>query len=150
MQASPGSGACLLFTHWTPNPASHCFQPPASPWLLLAGSLLGNVPEAHLHKQPRARSAPQEWEIKGAVGTFPPKAKAVCRMGCELLFQEISSCLQEQGWREGKKEGEKERGRGVSVWGELVSDFLAPFHVGNTGGPGQPQVSDSWLFSAPL
>ena len=116
---------------------------------MLFRSLLGTVPEAHLHKQPRARSAPQEWEIKGAVGTFPPKAKALCRMGCELLFQEISSCLQEGGWREGEKEREREGGM-EWVWGGVVSDFLAPFHVANTGGPGHSQASESWLFSAPL
>lgn len=98
--------------------ASHSFQdsvipwqPPTSPWLLLAGSLLGNVPEVHLHKQPRARFAPQEQEIKGAVGTVPPKAKAVCRMGYEVLFQEISSCLQEGGAVEGVEEKWRERER---------------------------------------
>lgn len=130
MQASPGSHACLLLTHWTPNPASHSFQPPASPWLLLAGSLLGNVPESHLHKQPRARSVPQLWEIEGAVGTFPPKAKAVCRMGCELLFQEISSCLQEGDWREGKSEGEREEregGGGRECGGSWSQTSLLPF-----------------------
>lgn len=99
-----------------------------------------------MHKQPGARSAPQEQEIKGAMGTFPPKAKAVCRMGCEVLFQEISSCLREGGGDGKVCVGGRDGGR----VGGLVPDFLAPFHVANTGGPGQPQVSDSWLFSAPL
>lgn len=77
------------------------------------------------------------------MGTVPPKAKAVCRMGCEVLFQEISSCLQEGGRREWRKKWrEREREKERVEAGGLVPDFLAPFHVGNTGGPGQPQVSD--------
>lgn len=46
----------------------------------------------------------------------------------------------EEGVEE-KMEGEGERER-EGRRGGLVPDFLAPFHVGNTGGPGQPQVSD--------